>query len=103
MSDEAIRLLITVIPAAGTLLFVARYMVQLQRAVTARFEHLIHVMREDIVRLERDNERIELQLTLEREARRADNHRCDEHITELRKRLAQFTPPYGTPPTKEKP
>jgi hypothetical protein len=101
MSDESIRLLITVVPAAGTLLFTARYVWQLQQAVTARFEHLLHVLREDIVNLERANERLELRLTLEREARRADNHRCDEQITELRRRLAQFTPPYGTPPTKK--
>jgi hypothetical protein len=103
MSDESIRLLITVVPAAGTLLFVARYLLQLQKAVTARFEHLIHVLRDDIVGLERANERLELRLTLERDARRADNHRCDEQITELRRRLAQFTPPYGIPPTKENP
>ena len=101
MSDEAMRLLITVVPAAGTLLFVARYLVQLQRAVTARFEHLIHVLRDDVVRLERANERLEHQLSIERDARRADNHRCDEHITELRRRLAQFSPPYGIPQTKK--
>ena len=70
MSDESIRLLITVGPAAGTLLFTARYVWQLQQAVTARFEHLLHVLREDIVRLERANERLESQLSVERDARR---------------------------------
>jgi hypothetical protein len=99
MSDEAMRLLITVIPAAGTLLFVARYLVQLQRAVTARFEHLIHVLRDDVIRLERANERLEHQ-SVERDARRADNHRCDEALADLRRRLNQFTPPDGTPITK---
>ena len=106
MSDESIRLLITAIPAAGTLLFTARYVWQIQKAVTARFEHLLHVLREDIVNLERRNAvqdativRLEGQLSVERDARRADNHRCDEALTELRRRLAQLTPPFGIPPT----
>jgi hypothetical protein len=111
MSDESIRLLITVIPAAGTLLFTARYVWQLQQAVTARFEHLLQVLREDIVGLERRNAaqditivRLEGQLSVERDARRADNARSDRQIIELRRQLAKFTPPYGTPPTiKENP
>jgi uncharacterized coiled-coil protein SlyX len=117
MSDESIRLLITVIPAAGALMLTARYVWQLQRAVTARFEHLLHVLREDIVGLERRNaaqdvtiQRLDGQLSIERDARRADNHRCDEAMTamaetvaSLRRQLAQFTPPYGMPPTKESP
>ena len=101
MSDESIRLLITAVPAAATLLFTARYVWQIQKAVTARFEHLLHVLREDIVELERANERLELRLSIERDARRADNHRCDEMMTELRRRLAELTPPYGIPPTKK--
>jgi uncharacterized coiled-coil protein SlyX len=118
MSDESIRLLITVIPAAGTLLFTARYVWQLQQAVTARFEHLLQVLREDIVGLERRNAaqdvtiiRLEGQLSVERDARRADNHQHNEAmnamtetVASLRRQLAQFTPPYGTPPTiKENP
>ena len=98
MSDESIRLLITAVPAAATLLFTARYVWQVQAAVTARFEHLLHVLREDIVQLERANERLEQRLSIERDARRADNHRCDEAMTELRRRLAELTPPYGMPP-----
>jgi hypothetical protein len=101
MSDESIRLLITAVPAAATLLFTARYVWQIQKAVTARFEHLLHVLREDIVELERANERLELRLSIERDARRADNHRCDEALADLRRRLAQLTPPFGTPPTKD--
>jgi uncharacterized small protein (DUF1192 family) len=111
MSDESLRLLITAVPAAATLLFTARYVWQIQRAVTARFEHVLHVLREDVVNLERRNAvldativRLEARWSTERDARRADNHRCDEQITELRRRLAQITPPYGTPPTiKENP
>ena len=103
MSDESIRLLITVVPAAGTLLFTARYVWQLQQAVTARFEHLLHVLRQDIVQLERANERLEQRLSIERDARRADNARCDQQVAELRRRLAALTPPFGTPPTKETP
>jgi uncharacterized coiled-coil protein SlyX len=108
MSDESIRLLITVVPAAGTLLFTARYVWQLQQAVTARFEHLLHVLREDIVGLERRNagqdvtiQRLEPQLSVERDARRADNARCDRQVAELRRRLAQITPPHGIPPTRK--
>jgi len=99
MSDEGLRLLATL--PAGALLFIAvRWLFALQKAVTTRFEHLILSLKADIVDLERRNDKLESDLSTERDARRADNHRCDEQITELRRRLAQITPPYGTPPTK---
>jgi hypothetical protein len=97
MSDDTLRLLITTIPAAGALLVTARYVWQIQRAVTARFEHVLQQLRSDIVTLERANERLEGQLSVERDARRADNARCDAQLAELRRRLAQLTPPGGYP------
>jgi len=99
MSDELLKLILTAFPAGGVLLFAAFYIWKVQDVVMARFEHLLQALRSDIVDLERANERLEHQLSVERDARRADNHRCDEALTELRRRLAQLTPPFGTKET----
>jgi predicted RNase H-like nuclease (RuvC/YqgF family) len=99
MSDESIKLLLSVVPSAAALLLTARFMWQIQRAAIARYEHNLQALREDIVRLERENERLEARLSAERDVRRADNARCDRQIAELRRRLAQFSPPHGTPTT----
>ena len=99
MDDEVLRMVLTSAPAAGLLLVSARYLWHVQVAVTARFDHLLQKMRADIVDLERHNERLEAQLSTERDARRADNHRCDEQLIELRSCIALLSPFFGDPPT----
>ena len=96
MSDETLRLLATV-PAAAILFVAVRWLFRLQSAVTTRFEHLILSLKEDVRDLERRNDALALLLDNERKAREADNVRCDEQLAELRRRLAQITPPDGTP------
>jgi len=85
MDDELLRQFLGAVPAAGLLLFTARYWWRIQTVVTDRFEHLLESMRTDITRLE-------AQLSTERDARRGDNHRCEEQLGELRACLALLSP-----------
>jgi len=85
MSDELLRLILTATPTGGLLLFAARYVWRIQAVITARFEHVLQVLRQDIVTLERE-------LAEERSARRRDNEHCDRALTELRRRVNNLNP-----------
>lgn len=79
--------------------------------ISSRFRHEIQASRGDIIRLEavidsrdRQMDRLDAEIAELRDRARLDRQQCDEQIAEafvtiheLRRQLADVTPPHGTP------
>ena len=124
LDETALTQLVRIPGALGVLVLLAWASFVLIRIISTRFASEIREHREDIARLRMEKldlirehdeaerrcdqriDRLEADLAVLRDKARADRQQCDEQIarlteqvTGLRRELARYTPPGGTPVT----